>query len=354
MAAGRSHISRLNGLGERTAAWLDRETWRLLDRFEPLGRAVRNITAIEAFDLGLVLAAQAFLTLVPLVIVLAAFAPRLLGVQLSGQLQGALGLANSSLAFQSMLASPGRVARVGGVVGLVLLISAGISFVTALQRAYERIWQLPRLGVVRSSWRAVAWLVVCTLGFVLSGLADVALRGVPGSEAVLALIGVTGMVLLWWWTPHLLLGGRAGWRALLPSAVLTGGEFVVLTVLSPLIMPTFVANTEGEFGPLGTVFVVMVWLTIVCSMIVFGAIIGEVIARDRRVAQWARPPDPQVPHRKTGPAAQRAQGTPPPGPPPGLPASAASQPDGGGSGGPVAGDGHTDAGRAGTGTRGSG
>lgn len=314
-SAGRSPVSRLHGLGERTARWLDKETWRLLDRFEPLGRAVRNVTTIEAFDLALILAAQAFLTMVPLVIVLAAFAPRLLGVQLSAQLQGSLGLANSSLAFQSMLANPGRVARVGGAVGLFLLVSAGISFVTALQRAYERVWQLPRLGVVRSSWRALAWLIVCTLGFVLSGLADVALRGVPAGTAVLTLIGVIGAVLLWWWTPHLLLGARVGWRALLPSAVLTGGQLVVLVWLSPLIMPTFVATTEGEFGPLGTVFVVMIWLTIVCSMVVFGGIIGEVIARDRRAAPWTRPPAPQTPGSHRGRARPGPGGTPPPSPP---------------------------------------
>ncbi len=312
----RRQISRLSGLGERTAARLDRETWRLLDRFEPLGRAIRNVTTLEAFDLGLILAAQAFLTVVPLVIVLAAFAPRLLGLQLSSQLQGALGLANSSLAFQGILAGPGRAARVGGVIGLILLLSAGVSFVSALQRAYERTWQLPRLRIVRSAWRAVAWLIVSTVGFVLSGLADAALRGVPGDEAVLTLIGLAGAVLFWWWTPHLLLGARVGWRALLPTAVVTGLELAVLVWLSPLIMPTLVATTEGEFGPIGTVFVVMIWLTIVCSMVVFGAIIGEVIARERRVALWTRPPAPQVPHASRGAAPRTvAPGSPPAGAP---------------------------------------
>ena len=337
-AARRSRISRLHELGERTAQRLDQQAWRLLDRFEPLSRAIHNVTTTEGFNLGLILAAQAFLTLVPLVIVLAAFAPRLLGVQLSAQLQAALGLANSSLAFQGILAGPGRVARVGGAVGIVLLLAAGLSFVTALQRAYEKVWQLPRLGVVRSSWRVVAWLAACVLVFVLSGLADAGFRGVPGGTAVLVLVGLAGTLLFWWWTPHLLLGARAGWRALLPSAVLTGGQLAGLVWLSPLITPTFVANMEGEFGPFGTVFVVMAWLTIVCSMVVFGAIVGEVIARDRRVARWTRPPAQQLQGLR--------RGKPSPGPPP----SAASETDGGGPGGPLPGqaDNTKAAGRAGT------
>jgi membrane protein len=345
-AANRSRISRLHEFGERTAQRLDQQAWRLLDRFEPLSRAVRNVTTIEAFNLALILAAQAFLTLVPLVIVIAAFTPRLLGVQLSAQLQGALGLANSPLAFKAILASPGRVARVGGTVGLVLLLSAGLSFVTALQRAYEKVWQLPRLSVVRSSWRVVIWLAVCTLALPASGLADAALRAVPGGTAVLVLIGLAGTVLFWWWTPHLLLGARADWRALLPSAVLTGGLLAGLIWLSPLIMPTLVGSTEGEFGVFGTVFVVMLWLTFVCSVVVLGAILGEAVARDRRVAPWTRPPAQQPPPEQQPPAARGDPAPPaapeapaPPGPSPGMSPPpdaalpAASEADGGGTDG---------------------
>jgi membrane protein len=349
-------MGRLQELGECTAQRLDQQAWRVLDRFEPVSRAIHNVTTTEAFNLGLILAAQAFLTLVPLVIVIAAFAPRLFGVHLSVQLMGTLGLANSSFAFHGILASPGRrVAQAGGVVGLVLLLSAGVSFVAALQRAYEKTWHLPRLGVVRSSWRYAVWLAGCLLGFLLSGLADAALPGLPGSTAAAVLLGLAGALLFWWWTLHLLLGGRVGWRALLPSAVLTGGQLAALARLSALIMPTFVDSTEGEFGPIGTVFVVMIWLTIVCSMVVFGAIIGEVIATDRRVAPWTRQPsqepsatrhDPASPAGRAGPVPPGlTPGTSAPGPPP----PAASEKASGGTGGSPLGQGDTARdGRAGT------
>lgn len=323
-AVSRLRLSRLPELGEHSARRLDRQAWRLVNRFEPVSRAIHNVTTTEAPNLALNLAAQAFLTLVPLVIVMAAFAPRLLGVQLSAQLQAALGLANSSLAFQGIVPSPGRVARVGGAVGLLLTLSAAFSVAAALQRAYEKSWQLPRLGVVRSSWRFAGWLIACALSFVLSGIADAVLGSGPASTAVLILLGLAGSVLFWWWTPHLLLGGRVGWRALLPGSVLTGGVLGALIWLSPLIMPAFVASTEWEFGPIGTVFVVMLWLMIVGSVVILGAIVGEVIARDRRVMAWARPPAPQLQPAAGSPARGKPDGASPSGPGP----PAASGPDG--------------------------
>ena len=286
---------------------------RLVHRYEPVSRVVNHVTTLEAFDLSLILAAQAFLTIVPLLIVLAAFAPRLLGVPLSNELQASLGLSDSSLAFRDMLAGPGHAARVGGVLGFLLVVAAGASTASALQHGYERIWSLPRVGVVRSAWRSTAWLAACVLAFGLSGLAASAVRNLPGSDELLLLISLAGAFLFWWWTPHLLLAGRIGWRSLLPSAATTGGVLVALLWISPLLMPNFVGSSEYEFGPLGTVFVVMLWLTIVCSIVVFCAIAGQVMATDPRLSRLLRlSPNPghvPTPHGHPNSGSARAAAT---------------------------------------------
>ncbi len=269
--------ARIRDLAERAG--------QLVHRYEPVSRVVNHVNTLEAFDLSLILAAQAFLTIVPLLIVLAAFAPRLLGIPLSNELQAALGLSNSSLAFRGMLGVPGHAARVGGVLGFALVVSAGLSTAAALQRGYERIWSLRRLGVVRSAWRAAAWLAACVLAFGLSGLADDAVKDMPGSSELLVFIALAGAFLFWWWTPHVLLAARIGWRALLPGAALTSSVLVVLLWISPRLMPGFVNSSEYEFGPLGTVFVVMLWLTIVCSIVVFCAIAGQVIVTMPRLSR---------------------------------------------------------------------
>jgi membrane protein len=274
----------------------------LVHRYEPVSRVVTHVNTLEAFDLSLMLAAQAFLTIVPLLIVIAAFAPRLLGIPMSNELQASLGLSNSSLAFQGMLGSPGHAARVGGALGFALVVSAGLSTSSALQRGYERIWSLRRLGVLRSSWRSVVWLAACVLAFGLSGLAGTSVKDTPGGNTLLLLIALAGSFLFWWWTPRLLLGGRIGWRALLPTAALTGGVLVALLWISPLLMPGFVTSSQDEFGPLGTVFVVMLWLTIVCSIVVFCAIAGHVIATGPRLSRLLHltPPPAGTPERPRG------------------------------------------------------
>jgi membrane protein len=258
---------------------------QLVHRYEPVSRVVNHVNTLEAFDLSLVLAAQAFLTIVPLLIVLAAFTPRMLGIPMSNELQAALGLSNSSLAFRDMLGVPGHAARVGGALGFALVVAAGLSTATALQRGYERIWSLRRLGVLRSAWRSAAWLAACVLAFGLSGLADDAIKDMTGSNELLILIALVGAFLFWWWTPHLLLAARIPWRTLVPGAVATGGVLVALLWISPLLMPGFVTSSEYEFGPLGTVFVVMLWLTIVCSIVVFCAIAGQVVTTMPRLSR---------------------------------------------------------------------
>src|SRR5260370_9513606 len=162
-----NQVITLGSRGPRVHELVERAR-RLVHRYEPVSRVVSHVNTLEAFDLSLVLAAQAFLTLVPLLIVLAAFAPRLLGVQMSTELQAALGLSNSSLAFRDMLGVPGHAARVGGMFGFVLLISAGLSTPRALQRRYERIWSLPRLGLPRTPSRAAAWAPPVLLSLRLS------------------------------------------------------------------------------------------------------------------------------------------------------------------------------------------
>ncbi len=305
----RAQVITLGSRGARVHELVDRAR-RLVHRYEPVSRVVNHVNTLEAFDLSLILAAQAFLTIVPLLIVLAAFAPRLLGVPMSNELQASLGLSNSSLAFRDMLGGPGHAARVGGVLGFALVVSAGLSTASALQRGYERIWSLGRHGVLRSAWRSTAWLAACVLAFGLSGLAGSAVTNLPGSNELLLLIALAGAFLFWWWTPHLLLAGHIGWRALLPTAALTGGVLVALLWISPLLMPGFVTSSEYEFGPLGTVFVVMLWLTIVCSIVVFCAIAGQVIATGPRLSRLLHL-TPQPGHG--------------PGPDPGNPATGATQ-----------------------------
>ena len=281
----RDQVITLGSLGARVHELVDRAR-RLVHRYEPVSRVINHVNTLEAFDLSLILAAQAFLTIVPLLIVLAAFAPRLLGVPMSNELQAVARAQQQLTRVPRHARGPrprcpgGRSAwlRTGRVGGPVHRERAAAWLRADLEPAQARLAAL-RLAIdgLARRLRPCLWAVRtgCFRGQ----------RTCRAATQLLLLIALGGAFLFWWWTPHLLLAGQIGWRALLPSAALTGGVLVALLWISPLLMPGFVASSEYEFGPLGTVFVVMLWLTIVCSIVVFCAIAGQVIATGPRLSR---------------------------------------------------------------------
>jgi membrane protein len=105
---------------------------------------------------------------------------------------------------------------------------------------------------------------------------------------VLSLLSAT---LLWWWSQHLLLGGRIGWRSLLPGALLAGTGTVLLSRAARLLVPTAMERSLDEFGPLGPVFTFLSWLIAVFLVAVSGLAAGEYVASTswyRRVAARVR------------------------------------------------------------------
>ena len=72
----------------------------------------------------------------------------------------------------------------------------------------------------------------------------------PGSTgAVVAwVLGVVGTSALWGWTAHLMLRGEVRWRALLPTALVTGLGSSLYTMASSVWMPARVSNDFAQFG----------------------------------------------------------------------------------------------------------
>src|SRR5260370_42172552 len=110
-----------------------------------------------------------------------------------------------------------------------------------------------RVGRRGGGWRAAAWVGACVLALGLSGLAASAVKSLPESNALVVLIALAGAFLFWWWTPHLLLGGRIGWRALLPSAARNRGALAAPPWVSPPLPSRLVARSAYEFRPRRTV-----------------------------------------------------------------------------------------------------
>ena len=108
----------------------------------------RRFIAIDGYDRALALAAKAFVAVVPLVLVLAAWAPASTRQRAGTALVDAQGLDGATAALvRQLVARPPDASEPVTVIGLVLLVFSVLGFARSLQRTFEAAWELPRSGL---------------------------------------------------------------------------------------------------------------------------------------------------------------------------------------------------------------
>lgn len=268
---------------------------RLSRRFPVAGETVAEFRRIEVLDRSVVVAAQALLALIPLVVVLVAFLPSDLtrtGIDRFAGLTGLDRAATDLVSSTGGVPRPGADvrSRVGVVSGAVIVLSAS-SFARAVLRAYEKVWDLPRTIGVRTRARALGWLL-CWLA-ALQGVVLCSWLARDAGVPVLARLALDAVLLaaLWWWSLRVLLGGRVAWRRLALSAALTGPALVAYCVGASAVLPAHVVAVVHRFGAFGLVLGVATWLIGISAVVVASATLGRIADRvlvDRRRADRER------------------------------------------------------------------
>ncbi|MFJ7905464.1 ribonuclease BN [Kitasatospora sp. NPDC096204] len=272
-------------------AWLKGRTATLRDAPFPR-RLAAQLIHIHVLDTATRLAAQTFLTAIPVLFVLAAFMPRVVRNSVSDSLRTVLGLQGASLDEITGALNPSGAESTTdtfGGVGILVTLLAATTCSRILQRLCERSWHLPHLAGRLAAWRWLAWLLMWLTALILQGQIRSGLGTGAAIGAVLYLITAT---LLWWWTQHLLLGGRIPWPPLLPGAVLTAAALTVLAWASRLYVPRSLNRSITQFGPLGLVFTLLSWLIVVFTAVTLCIGIGYVVASQGRLARLLGTPTP--------------------------------------------------------------
>ncbi|MGR7001956.1 hypothetical protein ACU686_34560 [Yinghuangia aomiensis] len=133
--AARWQTRQLPAYAHASASW--RKVWRTTFP----GRCVGRALDIQITDRMMALAAQAFLALMPLVIVLASAAPTAVGDGMLDWMRSRLGLRGETRTnVQDLTAATSEAGLT--VVGCLLVLLSATSFSRALQRVYERAWVL--------------------------------------------------------------------------------------------------------------------------------------------------------------------------------------------------------------------
>jgi membrane protein len=273
----------------------------LVERVPALGRVVSELVRVEVIDRALAIGAQALLAVLPLLVVVAAYSPPSFGADVLGQIRDIMGLdAEVSAPLQKLVLPQSEVRAETGAIGLLVTLISATSFSRALQRAYAKVWDLTgvrRSGAVRSSvlWLG-GWLVYLDAVVLLEQLLD----DLPGRPAPSVVVLGTLQLLVWWWSPRVLLLWRVPWSRLLPCAVLTTAGMVLLGAGSDLVMPRYAEASVRQFGSLGLVFAAATWLVAFGFVVIVMAVVGRVVAEQ---AWWGRMVD-RAAGRPSSPAAE--------------------------------------------------
>ncbi|MEU9046874.1 MULTISPECIES: YhjD/YihY/BrkB family envelope integrity protein [unclassified Kitasatospora] len=254
-------------------------------------RLAAQLIHVTVLDTATRLAAQTFLTAIPVLFVLSALMPQEVRSSVSDSLRTVLGLQGASLdeVKRVLQTSQTATADAFGAVGIVVTLLSATSCSRALQRLCERSWHLPHLAGRLAAWRWLAWLLVWLTALTVQGRVRAGFGVGDGLGVVLYLITAA---LLWWWTQHLLLAGRVPWLPLLPGAVLTSAALTALAWASRLYIPRSLNRSVAQFGPLGMVFTLLSWLIVMFTAITLGIAGGYVVAGQGRLARLLGTPNP--------------------------------------------------------------
>ncbi|MFC9241800.1 YhjD/YihY/BrkB family envelope integrity protein [Streptomyces decoyicus] len=248
---------------------------RRVIRHSPVGRGWRRGRELELGSRSLGFAALGLLTLVPLLIVVSAADPTH-GRGFAQWLGDGIGVSTTSREqIGQLFTRPGQAARTTTAFGVATLAVFGLSLGAVVQTGYERVWELPPARWY-ARWRHVLWLVVL-VGYLFMSATTTLWR----QSSALTATALLSAVLFFWWSQRMLLGGRIGWGALLPGALVTVIGLIGLRWFSRLVFSPLIASSAVTYGAIGTVLVVQSWLVGVGVVVFGGALVGRLVLQHR-------------------------------------------------------------------------
>jgi membrane protein len=235
-------------------------------------RSLRRFVGIEGAQHAAVIAAQAFTSLIPFLVVASAVGPG--DKDLADRIVERFGLEDSSArSVRALFNSAGEVESAVTLVSVVILVLATLSFTRATQRMFQRAYGIPSRGP-RDMWRGLVWLAGFAVWISVSSPLREELEQVGGLPLALIASGLTGL-LLWLWTPGILLG-VLDWRRLLPGAIVSGTLGALAGVASGIYIPILLKWSADRYGLIGIAFSMQSWLLVMAFVVVIGAVVGAI------------------------------------------------------------------------------
>jgi membrane protein len=254
--------------------------WRRADRTWSKSTAAdvwERLDSVDFMNQALLLAAVMLLWLFPNLIFLAAVTGRNFAQSISSHM-GLNSEATQSVENLFKTSSTSTAATVGAVLFLVFAVTATVA---VIQKLWQTIWGVEKLGYWHETWQQVLW------GFgwlgVIAAVSYIQLDLNPVHPALAGFLSFLSMVAFLWLGMHLLLAGRVGYRQLIVPAVVTAVFFLGLGAFSAAFLSDAIISNDKEYGPIGVVFILMTWLLAVGVVFILGPVVGVALQE-----RWAR------------------------------------------------------------------
>jgi uncharacterized BrkB/YihY/UPF0761 family membrane protein len=239
-------------------------------------RSLRDIRDLELFDRAMTLAAQAFTSILPILIVGASLRESL-NPEANSMFAENLSLDDHTAELLQQSIPQGiEGVTFTQIVGVLLLLIAATAFARALERCFRRIWKTPK-APIRFAWRWVVAIVAIVIGFVLVVATRNVVRGTGAVSVVEFIVESVIWGVLWWIASWIVINRSVSLRALLPGSVLAGLGFAVAAVVGRAYLPGVLASSADQFGVLGLAFSYIGWLFVLMAVLLAAVTIGRVI-----------------------------------------------------------------------------
>lgn len=220
---------------------------------------IRRFLQLELLDRSFGLAAQAFVAMLPLIIVIVSLFVTDKAETMTNVLGDRFGLDFAAReAIRALFSSTSDVVTFSWLAGVITLLSA-FALSRRLARVYASIFDVPALPR-RQTWHGLVWIVVQIVLFTSSSF----LRDVRrDSGLLLAALALIGMFVIWFALDAAsirLLVPAADRRLILATAVVQSLGRAGISIWAAVYMPASLTEQAEQYGPIGVTFALFTYL----------------------------------------------------------------------------------------------
>ncbi|HYB30076.1 MAG TPA: YhjD/YihY/BrkB family envelope integrity protein [Solirubrobacteraceae bacterium] len=257
-------------------------------------RVLHRFQLVAGFDRAMALASSALTALIPIAVLAGAVLPHVQAESAAQWIINRYALSGGGAEAVKEALAPSTATNTDvGLIGALLLVIAILSFARAVQRLFERTWDLQPLSV-RNSFNDLLWIAGLIAYLVISGIAH---REIGSSRvqvgANLLLTPLTAIFLAW--SGRVLSAKRIALRDLAPFAIVASLALAVYFAGAAVYVPHLFSSYATRYGAIGAVFAMISALFGFMVALVASAALGrEVFDELGRIRAGERPPDDEV------------------------------------------------------------